>query len=90
MIPGSVSPTPQRIDDLDFESEDGSDVARYRSNSQIEASSDAPSRCCPDPARQLATHGERYILHDGAPELLTHNCRYRLAPCDCDEFLPER
>ena len=90
MIPVSVSPAPQRIDDLDFESVDGSDVARYRSNSQIEASSVAASRCCPDHARQLATHGERYILHDGAPELLTHYCRYRLAPCDCDEFLPER
>ena len=74
----------------DGESVDGSDGARYRSNSPIEASSEDPSRCCPDHARQLAAHGERYILHDGAPELLMHHCRYRLDPCNCDEFLPRK
>ncbi len=90
MIPVSVSPAPRRIDDLGGESVDGSDVARYRSISTIEASSDAPWSCWSDHARQLAIHGMRSILHDGITELLTHRCRYRLDPCDYDEFLPER
>ena len=90
MISVSVSPAPQRIDDLDVESVDGSDVARYRSVSPIQASIDAPWSGCLDHARQLATHGKRSILHDGITELLMHPCRYRLDPCDCDEFLPER